>query len=196
MRLAVSLALTSLFVTSSWLGLLGSNGPTEGATMSSHPARATHRVDTADAPSRIEPVLARDPAHLRLWKFDAPVIPVHLHGTELVPPSDPSTLGWWGQPAGAAHGTTLLVGHTVHTGGGMLDDLEDTPVGRVADVSGVRYRVTSVKVVTKTRLAQRAQQLFAPSGRPKLVLVTCEGYDRHTGLYADNVVVVATPLPA
>lgn len=131
------------------------------------------------------------PAHLRLWKFRAPVVPVHLHGSELVPPSDPATLGWWGRRAGAPRGTTLLTGHTVHTGGGELDDLEKTPVGSVAHLSGVRYRVTSVRVVSKSVLARRSPRLFDPYGTPQLVLVTCEGYNWTTGHYADNVVVIA-----
>ncbi|HEX6150672.1 class F sortase [Nocardioides sp.] len=138
----------------------------------------------------------RAPKRLRLWKFDAPVVPVKLEGGALDPPSDPEVLGWWGQPAGAAGGTTLLVGHTVSTGGGTLDDLEHTTVGSVAKVSGVRYRVDRVTVITKAQLARRAPRLFDQTGTPKLVLVTCEGYDSVTRTYADNVVVVATPIGA
>lgn len=132
--------------------------------------------------------------HLRLWKFDAPVIPVRLTGGELVPPPDPSVFGWWGQPAGSTYGTTLLVGHTVHTGGGILDDLEDTPVGDIANISGARYRVARVKIIAKADLAQRAQRLFSQTGRPNPVIGTCAGYDPHTGPYADNAVVIATPI--
>jgi hypothetical protein len=86
------------------------------------------------------------------------------------------------------------VGHTVSTGGGTLDDLEHTTVGSVAMVSGVRYRVDRVAVISKAQLARRAPQLFSQTGSPKLALVTCEGYDSATGSYSDNVVVVATPL--
>jgi hypothetical protein len=162
-------------------------------------------VATAAAPDTSRPVPAesvpvkpepdpRPPKHLQLWKFDAPVIPVKLHRGTLVPPADPEVLGWWGRPAAAAHGTTLLVGHTVSTGGGTLDDLEHTRVGQVANVSGVRYRVDRVTVISKAQLARRAPRLFDQTGAPKLVIVTCEGYNATTRTYADNVVVTASPI--
>lgn len=121
----------------------------------------------------------------------APIIPVSLDEGTLVPPNNPSVIGWWGQKAGASAGTTLLIGHTVHTGGGKFDDLEDIEVGSVIKVSGIRYRVTDVTVMSKARLAKRAQDLFRQDGPHKLVLVTCEGYDPATRTYADNVVVTA-----
>jgi hypothetical protein len=152
----------------------------------------------APQPKQVQPaapkVDPRAPKKMRLWKFDAPVVPIDLEGETLVPPSDPQVLGWWGQPAGSSEGTTLLFGHTVSTGGGELDDLEDTPVGKVAKVSGVKYRVERVQVISKTRLAKRAETLFDQDGPAKLVIVTCEGYDAATGTYADNVVVVAKPV--
>jgi hypothetical protein len=138
-------------------------------------------------------VQPQEPTHLHLWHFDAPVVRVAPSARELVPPSDPHVLGWWGKRAGARHGTTLLVGHSVHTGGGELDSLADTPVGRVATVSGVRYRVTAVRVMTKRRLAVRAPQLFRQTGPPRLVVVSCANYDWATGVWPDNAVVIAKP---
>jgi hypothetical protein len=140
---------------------------------------------------RLDPVR---PARLRLWKFDAPVVRIPLTAEGLTPPSDPSVIGWWGRRAGAQRGVTLLTGHTVHTGGGELDDLEQTPVGSVAVVSGVRYRVSRVSVIPKERLAAAAPRLFSQSGPPRLVVVTCENYEPTTGHYASNVVVVAKPI--
>ena len=131
------------------------------------------------------------PTRLRLAAIDAPVVPLELTGTALIPPPDPLVLGWWGRKAGAAHGVMLLVGHTVHTGGGELDNLEDVPVGAVARVSGVRYQVTSVRVINKAALTERSSRLFAQSGPHRLVVVTCEDYDPATGDYASNVVVTA-----
>ncbi|HVQ17795.1 MAG TPA: class F sortase, partial [Actinomycetes bacterium] len=78
-------------------------------------------------------------------------------------------------------------------GGGTFDHLEDTPVGARARLNGHSYTVTSVAVISKQQLARRAPVLFAQTGRPKLVLVTCEDYNRATGHYASNVVVTATP---
>jgi hypothetical protein len=134
------------------------------------------------------------PRHLTMAEIKAPVVRVHLTGSELLPPSDPTVLGWWGRKAGAAHGVTLLTGHTVHDGGGDLDDLEDVAVGTVATVSGVRYRVTSNEVISKTALAHRASRLFDQTGKHRLVIVTCEGYDPATGHYDSNVVLTAIPL--
>lgn len=139
------------------------------------------------------PVVKRIPKNFHLWKFDAPVVRIRLDGNRLVPPDDPAILGWWGRRVGALSGTTLLTGHTVHTGGGELDDLELTKVGQVATVSGIEYKVDSVEVISKAALARRAPRLFSLSGEHKLVVITCEGYDPATGHYADNVVVVARP---
>ena len=133
------------------------------------------------------------PAHLRMAGIDAPVVPLTLTGTELVPPPDPRVLGWWGRPAAARHGVTLLVGHTVHSGGGELDDLESVPVGASARVSGITYEVTSVRVISKPALASRAADLFSQHGKHRLVVVTCEDYDPATGEYASNVVLTAVP---
>jgi hypothetical protein len=121
----------------------------------------------------------------------APIVPVELNSGSLVPPSNPSVIGWWGQKVNASAGTTLLVGHTVHDGGGKFDDLEDTRVGSTIKVSGVRYTVSDVQVMSKKKLAKLAPDLFNQSGPHKLVLVTCEGYDPATRTYSDNVVVTA-----
>lgn len=135
-------------------------------------------------------VRPRQPTQLRIWGLEAPVIPLTLTGSELNPPDDPQVLGWWGRPAGARKGTTLLTGHTVSSGGGTFDDLEHIPVGTAGSLSGVRYRVTSVEVISKEELADRAEDLFNQEGEHRLVLVTCEGYDHVTRTYSENVVVV------
>lgn len=177
--------------------VIGAGSPQESAPVASAPA-PTPTTDPTPSPEHDRPALPaidpREPKHVKMWKFDAPVIPVDLDAGRLEPPADPKVLGWWGQPAGSAQGTTLLFGHTVSTGGGTLDDLEHTAVGVVADVSGVDYRVEKVKVISKAQLAKRAQRLFDQEGDPKLVLVTCEGYDPASRTYADNVVVIARPV--
>ena len=48
----------------------------------------------------------------------------------LVPPADPQRVGWWGEGAAPGErGRALVAGHTVHTGGGALDDLETLEPG-------------------------------------------------------------------
>jgi hypothetical protein len=121
-------------------------------------------------------------------------VPLRLADTELVPPADPTTVGWWGRPAGARHGATLLTGHTVHDGGGDLDDLEDVEVDSMANVSGVEYQVETVRVIRKAALAKQAPRLFDQGGEHRLVVVTCEGYGPASGHYDSNVVLTATPV--
>jgi predicted small lipoprotein YifL len=164
------------------------SGPLPPGPASTTPAAIAR---TAPAPEAAPPTV---PTRLRLGAIDARVVPLALDGSVLTPPDDPHVLGWWGRRAGAPHGTTLLTGHTVHDGGGTFDDLERTPVGGHADVGGHSYRVTSVAVISKEQLARRAPALFAQTGRPRLVLVTCEDYDKATGHYASNVVVRLTPV--
>jgi len=144
-------------------------------------------IGRREAPSTV-------PTRLRLGGLRAPVVPLELSDSALTPPDDPRVLGWWGKRAGARHGTTLLTGHTVHDGGGTFDDLEDTRVGVRAHVNGHSYEVMSVEVISKDELARRASDLFAQTGRPKLVLVTCEDYDRTSRHYLSNVVVSLRPV--
>lgn len=123
----------------------------------------------------------------------APIVPVKIKDGALTPPPNPSKLGWWGRKANAPSGVTLLTGHTVHTGGGALDDLEQTRKGSIIFVSGVRYGVRTTQVRSTSWVADHAQALFAQTGPHRLVVVTCEDYDRNTGTYASNVIVIAYP---
>jgi sortase (surface protein transpeptidase) len=106
-------------------------------------------------------------------------------------PADPKTVGWWGSKVGARKGVTLLVGYTVHDGGGALDNLEDVPLGSTLRVAGERYTVSSNRVISKAQLAKAAPTLFSQTGRHRLVVVTCEDYVPATGHYLSNVVLIA-----
>ncbi len=127
----------------------------------------------------------------------APVVPVQAPGRTLVPPADAQQLGWWadGAEPGARQGSALIAGHTVHTGGGALDDLEQVPVGATvvvrADGQALRYRVERVQVLGKGRLARRAEDLFDQDVPGRLVVLTCEDWDGSE--YLSNVVVTAVP---
>ena len=98
---------------------------------------------------------------------------------------------------GTRHGQTVLTGHTVHDGGGVMDHLGKVRAGdavRVVTPKGTMvYRTTKVLTLTKAQLASRARALFG-QGRTsnRLVLVTCTGW---TGShYTSNTVVFAKPL--
>lgn len=131
------------------------------------------------------------PTSLTMPGVSADVVPLEMTGSTLTPPPDPTVLGWWGKPVSALQGVTLLVGHTVHSGGGALDNLETVKLGSLVKVSGVRYRVTKNEIISKAELAARSGQIFSQTGEHRLVVVTCEDYDAATGTYASNVVLVA-----
>ncbi len=130
---------------------------------------------------------------------EAPVVPIKAADGVLVPPGDPTTLGWWaaGARPGDRRGSALLTGHTVHDGGGALDELEELTAGdrvTVAVASGpIRYAVSSVRTYSKGSLADRATSLFSQEVPGRLVLVTCEDWDGEQ--YLSNVVVIALPVP-
>jgi LPXTG-site transpeptidase (sortase) family protein len=133
-------------------------------------------------------------------KLRAPVVPIEVDPKGvLTPPSDVHEVGWWKRSAkpGATSGQTLITGHTVHTGGGVMNRLGDLRPGatiRIRTPRGtVDYRATKVFVYTKAELAKHAEDLFSQDRRTiRLVLVTCTGW---TGKdYTSNIIVFADQL--
>jgi LPXTG-site transpeptidase (sortase) family protein len=163
--------------------------PTEQDVVeSTDPPEAERAAWRPGAPRRLEvPALA----------IDAPIVPIEAPGGVLTPPADPQVLGWWaaGAKPGARLGSALVTGHTVHTGGGAMDDLEQLDTGdRVwmrTDRGRIGYEVRTVVVLGKGELAERAQRLFSQETRGRLVLVTCEDWNGQE--YLSNVVVTAMP---
>ncbi|RYB88653.1 class F sortase [Nocardioides glacieisoli] len=128
----------------------------------------------------------------------ADVTPIATQDGALNPPSDPLDVGWWsgGSRPGDATGAAVITGHTVHTGGGAFDDLEELATGdRVLVLSGgttVAYAVATVEVLSRAELARESATVFARSGPGRLVLITCEDWDGTA--YRSNVVVTAWPV--
>ena len=126
----------------------------------------------------------------------APVVPVVSLNHELVPPSDYTTVGWWedGVAPGAATGTTVIIGHTVHTGGGALDNLGDMHPGDLVIVDRPRhdlaYRVAAVRTYVKASFGLHAGQILSQSGPGRLAIVTCGDYNGE--IFLTNIVVIAT----
>ena len=174
----------------------GDDAQQPGGRVSSTPTARPAVGTTAQpvlAPARPgAPVSVRIPA----LGVTAPVVPVHAPGRTLVPPTDPRELGWWADGArpGARRGSALIAGHTVHTGGGALDDLERLRPGDAVlvrtDRGRVSYVVDRVRTYRKGRVAEAAGRLFSQSVPGRLVLVTCEDWDGTR--YLSNVVVTAT----
>lgn len=163
------------------------------------------RPRTSAAPGKRPPADARSRHAGRPVRLTVPalgvqsaVVPISGNSGELLPPSDPRVLGWWqeGAQAGAAHGATVITGHTVHTGGGSFDHLDTLRPGDAVDVrtgaGSIHYVVRRVRVLATAALAREAARIFAPDGRGRLVLVTCD--DWNGSEYLSNAVVVATPV--
>lgn len=127
----------------------------------------------------------------------ADVVPLAMeHGT-LTPPADASLMGWWkgGAKPGADEGSVLIVGHTLHNGGGILDRLGEVNEGDEIVVrtknDEFSYTVRSVRDLSKEQVAKRSSKLFDPDGEAKLVVVTCDDWDGTS--FQGNTVVVAVP---
>jgi len=171
--------------------------PSSGPTDTLRETRALERAEQSKASAA--PVKAGVPELLQLpsLRVSAPVSRIGVAGSQgLTPPPDYTTVGWWQQGVrpGAPAGTAIIAGHTVHTGGGALDDLEqmkvgdrvklDRPAGKLA------YTVSSVRTYSKGKLAAKAEKIFAQDSPGRLAVVTCE--DWNGTVYLSNVVVIAS----
>ena len=199
--LAAAGAALLLFGIGTWIVQSDDSGAGAGQGQARQAAGSIAPSPTPAGPRAAEPAQRRAGApraiSIPALVVQAPVVPIEAAGNVLVPPGDPSTLGWWvaGARPGDRRGSALLTGHTVHDGGGALDDLERLGVGdpvTVTVASGpIRYVVSSVRTFSKGSLADHARRLFSQEVRGRLVLVTCEDWDGEK--YLSNVVVVATP---
>jgi LPXTG-site transpeptidase (sortase) family protein len=132
-------------------------------------------------------------------KIKAPVVPIELEGDVLNPPADVKKVGWWQRSAqpGATDGQSLLTGHAVHTGGGVMNRLGDVKRGASVTIrskdKSASFIVQRVFVWSKEDVAEHSEDLFEPDihGR-RLVLVTCADWDG-TG-WDSNVIVFAQPV--
>jgi LPXTG-site transpeptidase (sortase) family protein len=133
-------------------------------------------------------------------KIRAPIMPIEVNDQQVLdPPRNPRDVGWWKRSVrpGATHGQTVLTGHTVHTGGGVMDNLGKLHKGQhvkvVTHKGTMVYRTTKVVTWSKAELAKRAKDLFGQKrDDERLVLITCTGWTGST--YTSNVVVFADPL--
>lgn len=148
---------------------------------------------------------ARAPARLRVPALgvDARIDGVGTDPAtrELAIPPGIGGVSWWdyGARPGDRTGQTVLAAH-VDWGGreGIFFDLYTLQPGSILTVqtAGGRlldYRVVSNVHIAKPTLAQH--DLFATTGPPRLVLITCGGtFDASRRSYRDNIVVEAVPV--
>ena len=161
--------------------------PTPKATPSKRPPRQSS--PSKPAPGR--------PTRILVPKLgvSASVIGIAASGGALEPPSDPRVIGWWteGAKPGSKTGSAVMTGHTVHTGGGAFDDLDQLTDGDTVlittDKGTLRYRVDSVTTYRKQSLAKHAGEVFDQGVPGRLVLITCE--DWNGSVYLSNEVVIA-----
>ena len=171
------------------------------------PLRATRPIPPiAIAPGRLHIKRASSPS--RPWSLTIPsqsiggaVVPVGYdrHTGELGVPGDPLTLGWWAGSAwpGERSGTVVIDGHvdTLSKGKGVLFALENVGIGQrielLTDKGIVAYRAVARRTYAKDQLPP---DVFAQSGRARLVLITCGGaFDQKTHHYQYNIVLYALP---
>lgn len=157
-----------------------------------NPADSFKSVRTyADVPV---PVRIRIPA----LHVDSKLINLGLQsdGSVAVPPRT-DIAGWYdGGAKPGAPGPAVILGHVDSKNGpGIFIDLHAVKAGTEiqvdrADGSSVRFAVTKVQKVLKTRFP--TDLVYAPTLDPTLRLVTCGGsFDPAKGSYRDNVIAFA-----
>ena len=158
---------------------------------------------TSSRPDVGPPVVLEPPTALAIpaLRVQATVVPVDSSGEILGVPADPAQVGWWtgSAPPGAASGTVVIDGHidSATTGPGAFYQLADLHIDDlliITTTTGDRrnYAVTGRRTYLKAN--GLPLDLFATTGPPRLVLITCGGsFDRSTGSYSHNIVVFATP---
>jgi len=158
---------------------------------------------TSSRPDVGPPVVLEPPTALAIpaLRVQATVVPVDSSGEILGVPADPAQVGWWtgSAPPGAASGTVVIDGHidSATTGPGAFYQLADLHIDDlliITTTTGDRrnYAVTGRRTYLKAN--GLPPDLFATTGPPRLVLITCGGsFDRSTGSYSHNIVVFATP---
>ena len=145
------------------------------------------------------------PRHLALpsLQVDAPIVPVGLQpGGDLAVPDDPHVLGWWQREArpDSRQGTIVIDGHvdTAASGPGALFSLRQLrpgdPVILSTNHGSWHYVIAALRSYPKVNLPA---EVFASTGPPRLVIITCGGaFDHKTRQYTDNIVAYTLPAPA
>lgn len=133
-------------------------------------------------------------------RVKSPIVPIDLRTDGVLsPPADVSEVGWWTGSAkpGATSGQTVVTGHTVHTGGGVMDRLGDLRPGAPIQIKTkngtVDYVATKVFVYTRAQLAKHRLEVLGQDREDyRLVLVTCIDWNGRE--YEANVIVYADEL--
>lgn len=182
-------------------------GPTPAAasTPSGIPQPPTPSVDvpvTSSAVPAATPPVPPTRLVIDAIRVDMPVEPVGVdRDAQMELPDDPAVAGWYrfGPDATSEAGNIVLAAHVDAWDHpiGPLARLRDASPGDLVTLTDARgtervYVVDSVGHQEKRSLA--VDELFRRDGEARLVVITCGGpIDPATGLYRDNVVVIARP---
>lgn len=170
-------------------------GPADGRPRASEPA-APAQPATPPRPLPRSPAAALRVPSLGI---DAPVIGVRVGADRQLetPPLDkPRLVGWYQDgPSPGETGTAIAVGHRdTRSGAAVFAALAQVHPGarievRRADGRTAVYTVDRVRIFDKDRFPDK--EVYGPSSRPELRVLTCGGlFTRRTG-YSSNVVVFA-----
>ncbi|MDX3240789.1 class F sortase [Streptomyces sp. ME18-1-4] len=179
-------------------GTPGDSAPGDGADEEGRDAGEK----PAERPKSSPRPLPRSPATtLRVPSLgiDAPIVPLRLGPDRHLgtPPLDkPKLVGWYaGGPTPGERGTAIVVGHRdTKTGPAVFAGLARVPRGarieaRRADGRTAVYTVDRVRVFDKDTFPDK--EVYGPSKRPELRVLTCGGLFRRATGYTSNVVVFA-----
>lgn len=117
-------------------------------------------------------------------------------------PEEVDRAGWWtgGARAGDPFGGVVVAGHvdSARYGVGAMAELVDAAIGDEVVVEGAgerrAYRVDAIEQIPKARLSADLG-VFDQTVDERLVLITCGGeFDPVARHYADNLVVIASPV--
>lgn len=178
--------LVALFVATVWLAL----------------PRSDERPQAEAAPSAPWLPSPGDPVGLEIPKIKlaSRIVPIEMGKDQVLhPPQDTDRTGWWRRSArpGSTRGQILLTGHTVHSGGGVMNRLGDLEAGDTVRIRTRKelttYRVIQISTWTREQVADTANELFGQNvNHRRLVLVTCT--DWVDGEYTRNIVAFAEPI--
>jgi hypothetical protein len=166
-----------------------------GTTAEPAPARPAVALSAASPPVAPGPVRLSVPT----VGIDTPLRPIDLDAAgALIPPADDTVAGWYRSgPAPGNAGPAVLTGHVDSVAGpAVFFRLRDVAVGNSVSVTrtdGTTVRFTVTRVARFPKDAFPTADVYAPTPRPELRLITCGGaFDRTARSYLDNVVVYAS----
>lgn len=215
-KLGTALGLIALAATLTGCNAADSGGDVQVTSSVSTPAPSTPGTPGATGTAGAGSAAARIPPFRSARTYREVAVPVRIRvpaaridtrlqrvglakdGT-ISPPKGWTEAGWYDQgPRPGQQGPAVIVGHVDSRSGPAvffrLAELRrgDAVLVERADGTTATFRVTGRRQFPKD--AFPAEQVYSPTLRTSLILITCGGaFDSATGHYRDNVIVTAVP---